>query len=78
METSNMRKVALIIAVAAVPTGASAKDFTVPAIIPAAQAATPAPQPATPPASLIQGGAPHRPPVRRLPARRPRCSLAAR
>jgi type IV secretion system protein TrbG len=53
METSTMRKMALIIAVAAVPTVASAKDFTVPAIIPSAQAATPQPQPATPPSSVL-------------------------
>jgi P-type conjugative transfer protein TrbG len=50
-----MRKVALILTVAAVPTAASAKHFTVPAIIPSAQAATPQPAPATPPASIIQG-----------------------
>jgi P-type conjugative transfer protein TrbG len=56
METSNMRKVVLVLAVAAVPTVASAKDFTVPAIIPSAQAATPPPQPATPPPRVIQGG----------------------
>jgi type IV secretion system protein TrbG len=52
METSNMRKMALMLAVAAVPSVASAKDFTVPAIIPSEQAATPQPQPATPPASI--------------------------
>jgi P-type conjugative transfer protein TrbG len=55
METSNMRKMALFIAVAAVPSVASANTFTVPAIIPSAQAATPSPQPSTPPASVIQG-----------------------
>jgi type IV secretion system protein VirB9 len=55
METSKMRKLALLIAVAAVPSVASAHTFTVPAIIPAAQAATPLPQPSTPPASVIRG-----------------------
>jgi P-type conjugative transfer protein TrbG len=57
MEPSNMRKVALIVAVAALPSVASAKDFTVPAIIPSAQAATPQPEPSTPPPSVIQGAA---------------------
>jgi P-type conjugative transfer protein TrbG len=55
METSNMRKMALLLAVAVVPSVASAKDFTVPAIVPAAKAATPQPQPSTPPASVISG-----------------------
>jgi type IV secretion system protein TrbG len=56
METSNIRKLALLIAVAAVPSVASANTYTVPAIIPSAQAATPPPQPSTPPANVIQGG----------------------
>ncbi len=50
MENPTMRRTALMLAVAAVPSAASANNFTVPAIIPFAQAATP--QPATPPANL--------------------------
>lgn len=55
MENSTMRKMALVIAVAATPSLASANSFTVPAIIPSAQAATPPPHPSTPPASVIHG-----------------------
>jgi len=60
METPKMRKLALVVAVAAVPSVASAKDggFTVPAIVPSAQAAAPAPQPATPPANVLSPRAP--------------------
>lgn len=60
MEASKMRKLALIVAVAAVPSVASAKDhgFTVPAIVPSAQAAAPTPQAATPPTSLLSPPAP--------------------
>jgi len=54
METSTMRALALLIAVAVVPSVASAHTFIVPAIIPAAQAATSPPQPSTPPASVMQ------------------------
>jgi P-type conjugative transfer protein TrbG len=56
METSNMRKMAFFFAFAAVPSVASANTFTVPAIIPAAQAATPQPQPSTPPPGVLEGG----------------------
>lgn len=55
MEPSKMRKLAFIVALATVPSIASAKDngFTVPTIVPSAQAATPTPQPATPPTSVL-------------------------
>jgi P-type conjugative transfer protein TrbG len=56
METSNMRKMAFFFAFAAVPSVESANTFTVPAIIPAAQAATPQPEPSTPPPNVLQGG----------------------
>ena len=53
MEASNMRKIALLLAVVAVPSAASAADgFTVPAIISTAQA-QPAPQAATPPPGIV-------------------------
>jgi type IV secretion system protein VirB9 len=48
-----MKKLVLLMAVAAVPSVASAHDYAVPAIIPSAEAATPQPEPASPPASVI-------------------------
>lgn len=62
MESSNMRKLALVLAVVAAPTAASAADQNtiVPAIIASARAATVTPQPASPPASILH---PPRPPV---------------
>lgn len=62
MESSNMRNLALVLAVVAAPTAASAADQNtiVPAIIASAHAATVTPQPASPPASVLN---PPRPPA---------------